>query len=140
MRVWSLGANLLQPIFDAGRNRRGIELAESVQRQALLAYEFSLRAALRDVEDALADRRRAAGRRQAEAQRVAAERKVLELADLRYQGGVAAYFEVLDAQRSLFLAELDEASARRDELVAIVRLYRSLGGGWPAQAEPAATP
>ena len=139
-RVWSLGANLLQPIFDAGRNRRGIELAESVQRQALLAYEFSLRAALRDVEDALADRRRAAGRRQAEAQRVAAERKVLELADLRYQGGVAAYFEVLDAQRSLFLAELDEASARRDELVAMVRLYKSLGGGWPAQAEPAATP
>jgi len=138
-RVWSLGANLLQPIFDAGRNRRGVELAESVQRQALLAYEFSVRAALRDVEDALVDRTRAVRRRQAEVQRVVAERKVLELADLRYQGGVAAYFEVLDAQRSLFLAELDEASARRDELVAMVRLYKALGGGWPAEAEGAAS-
>jgi multidrug efflux system outer membrane protein len=134
-RAWSLGANLLQPIFDAGRNRRGIELAESAQRQALLAYERSVRSALRDVEDALVERRRAARRRAAELQRVTAERKVLELADLRYQGGVAAYFEVLDAQRSLFLAELDEASARRDELVAVVRLYKSLGGGWSASVD-----
>jgi multidrug efflux system outer membrane protein len=50
---------------------------------------------------------------------------------LRYRGGVAAYLEVLDAQRSLFDAELEEAQAIGNQLIALVRLYKSLGGGWP---------
>jgi multidrug efflux system outer membrane protein len=62
---------------------------------------------------------------------VAAERKVLELSEMRYRGGVSAYLEVLDAQRSLFGAELDETTAIRDELVALIQLYKALGGGWP---------
>jgi len=64
------------------------------------------------------------------------------LAVLRYQGGVSSYFEVLDAQRQLFDAELSLARARRDELTSMVLLYRALGGGWQlqevAQASPAA--
>jgi multidrug efflux system outer membrane protein len=66
---------------------------------------------------------------------VTAERKVLELAELRYRGGVAAYLEVLDAQRSLFNAELDETGAMRDEFVSRVQLYKALGGGWPQEPE-----
>ncbi len=69
----------------------------------------------------------------AQAGRVQAERKVLELAELRYRGGVAAYLEVLDAQRSLFDAELDEAQTIGSHLTSLVRLYKALGGGWPTE-------
>ena len=65
-----------------------------------------------------------------------AERKVLELAELRYRGGVAAYLEVLDAQRSLFDAELDEAQTIGANLVSLIQLYKALGGGWPPAPEP----
>jgi len=94
--------------------------------------------AFREVEVALAGLRRAGLRRVSERERVAAERKMLQLAELRYRGGVA-YLEVLDAQRSLFSAELDETAAVRDELVALVQLYRTLGDDWtePDQPEPA---
>jgi multidrug efflux system outer membrane protein len=72
---------------------------------------------------------------------VKAERKVLELCELRYKGGVSAYLEVLDAQRSLFTAELDEAQTIGSNLVSLVRLYKALGGGWPStpEAAPAAS-
>jgi outer membrane protein, multidrug efflux system len=56
---------------------------------------------------------------------------------LRYEGGVSSYLEVLDTERQFFQAELDLTLARRDELSAIVQLYKALGGGW--QAEPAAS-
>ena len=64
-----------------------------------------------------------------------AERKVLEMAELRYKGGVTAYLEVLDSQRSLFDAELDEAATMGSHLVSLVRLYKALGGGWPPAPE-----
>jgi len=137
-KSWSIGANLLQPIFNAGQNRRRVEVAESRQRQALYAYERSVLLAFREVEDALAELKKNGLRRGSEGQRVEAERKVLELAELRYRGGVADYLEVLDAQRSLFDAELEEANAQRDELVALIQLYKALGGGWMQErAEPA---
>jgi multidrug efflux system outer membrane protein len=139
-QAWSLSANLLQPIFNAGQNRRRVEVSESQQRQALYAYERSVLQAFREVEDSLVDSRQSSLRRGSERERVAAERKVLELAELRYRGGVAAYLDVLDAQRSLFNAELDEAGAMRDEFVSRIQLYKALGGGWPQEpeAQPAA--
>jgi multidrug efflux system outer membrane protein len=48
----------------------------------------------------------------------------------RYNDGIANYFEVLEAEQQLFPAELDLARTQRDELVAVVALYRALGGGW----------
>ena len=140
---WSLSANLLQPIFNAGQNQRRVEVAESQQRQALYGYERSVLLACRDVEDSLVGLRQSGLLRASERQRVAAERKVLELAELRYRGGVAAYLEVLDAQRSLFDAELSEASTVRDQWVSLIQLYKALGGGWPQAPEeppPEGTP
>jgi multidrug efflux system outer membrane protein len=135
---WSIGANLLQPIFNAGQNRRRVEVAESQQRQALYAYELAILQALREVEDGLVGLRKSGERRASQGLRVLAERQVLELAVLRYRGGVAAYLEVLDAQRSLFDSELDEAQAILDQLVSLIQLYKALGGGWPdAPAEDA---
>jgi multidrug efflux system outer membrane protein len=108
-KAWNIIGNLLQPIFHAGKNKRRVEITESRQRQALYAYERTVLEAFRETEDALVTYRKTGEQRQAQAGRVTAERKVLELAELRYRGGVAAYLEVLDAQRSLFSAELDEA-------------------------------
>ncbi len=134
-RAWSISANLLQPIFNSGQNQRRVEVAESQQRQALHGYERSVLLAFREVEDSLVSLRQSGLRRGSEGERVNAERKVLDLAETRYQGGVAAYLEVLDAQRSLFDAELGETSARRDELVSLIQLYKALGGGWPQEPE-----
>jgi len=142
-KSWSLGANVLQPIFNAGKNQSQVEVAESLQRQALFGYESSILQAFREVEDALVGLRQFGLQRDSQRQRVEAERKVLELAELRYRGGVANYLEVLDAQRSLFESELDESTAIRDQFVAFVQLYKSLGGGWQAhetEGPPEAAP
>jgi multidrug efflux system outer membrane protein len=135
-KSWSIIGNLLQPIFNAGKNRRRVEITESRQRQMLYAYERTILEAFRETEDALMAYRKTGEQRQAQADRVAAERKVLELCELRYRGGVSAYLEVLDAQRSLFTAELDEAQTIGSNLVSLVRVYKALGGGWPAAPEP----
>jgi multidrug efflux system outer membrane protein len=129
-RSWSIAGNLLQPIFNAGQNRRRVDVTQSQQRQALYSYERSVLLAFREVEDSLVGLRQSTLKRGSEGERVTAERQVLGLAELRYRGGVAAYLEVLDAQRELFDAELSETSARREELVSFIQLYKALGGGW----------
>jgi multidrug efflux system outer membrane protein len=131
---WNIFAGLVQPIFSAGKNKRRVEVRESQQRQALYAYERSLLQALREVEDALVALQKAGEQRGSQAERVAAERKVLELSELRYRGGVADYLEVLDAQRSLFNSEIDEVASVSDQVTSLVRLYKALGGGWPVEA------
>ena len=133
-RTWSIAGNLLQPIFNAGKNKRRVEVTESQFRQTLYAYESVILQAFREVEDALIDYKKSGERRASQTDRVNAERKVLQLAEVRYRGGVSDYLEVLDAQRSLFDAELDWVESSRDQLVALVRLYKALGGGWTAPA------
>ena len=134
-KAWNILGNLLQPIFNAGKNRRRVEITESQQRQTLYEYERTILQAFRETEDALVAYQKTGAERVAQASRVTAERKVLELAALRYRGGVAAYLEVLDAQRSLFGAEIDEAQTITENLVSLVQLYKALGGGWPTAPE-----
>jgi multidrug efflux system outer membrane protein len=135
-KAWSIGVNLIQPIFNAGKNKRNVEVRESQFRQQLYAYESTILQAFREVEDSLIDYQKSGERRGSQAARVEAERKVLELAEVRYRGGVSNYLEVLDAQRSLFDAELDSVETVRDQLVALIRLYKALGGGW-TEPQPA---
>ena len=134
-KAWNILGNLVQPIFNAGKNKRRVEVTESRQRQTLYEYERTILNAFRETEDALVSYRKTGEASTAQSGRVQADRKVLELAELRYRGGVAAYLEVLDAQRSLFGAELDEASTVGSHLVSLVQLYKALGGGWPAAPE-----
>jgi multidrug efflux system outer membrane protein len=127
---WNILGNLIQPIFDAGKNKRRVEMTESQQRQVLYQYERVIQQAFREVEDALVSYNKTGAQREAQSARVAADRKVLELADLRYRGGVAAYLEVLDAERALFASEVDETQTIGAHLAALVQLYKALGGGW----------
>jgi len=139
-KSWSIIGNLLQPLFHAGKNKRRVEMTESRQRQILYDYEATILRAFRETEDALVAYRKTGEERAAQGLRVGAERKVVELAELRYRGGVAAYLEVLDAQRSLFAAEMDEAETIGSHLIWLVQLYKALGGGWPPSPEVAASP
>jgi multidrug efflux system outer membrane protein len=137
-KSWNIIGNLLQPIFNKGKNKRRVEITESRQRQILYDYEATILQALRETEDALVAYGKTGEERRAQGERVEAERKVVELAELRYRGGVAAYLEVLDAQRSLFEAELDESATKGSNLIWLVRLYKALGGGWPSAPETTA--
>ncbi len=137
---WNIFAGLLQPIFNANKNKRRVEVRESQQRQAVYDYERTLLQALREVEDSLIGLRKSGEQRGSQQKRVEAERKVVELSELRYRGGVAAYLEVLDAQRSLFNAEIDETASMSEHVNSLIRLYKALGGGWPTTPPPELPP
>jgi multidrug efflux system outer membrane protein len=129
-RVWSFGPRVTLPIFNAGRNRARLDAAEARRAQALAQYEQAVQQAFREVEDALVAHRKTREVRLQQEALVAASRRALELADLRYRNGLSTYLDVLDAQRQLFQAELALAGTRRDQLVAVVQVYKALGGGW----------
>jgi NodT family efflux transporter outer membrane factor (OMF) lipoprotein len=132
-RTWSIGAAAAAPIFNAGRTRANVRLSESVERELVVSYQRTIYRALREVSDALAGYHKTGEQRAQQEQLVAALRDAAQLSTDRYQGGLDSYLQVLDAQRSLFRSELDLAALQRQELTAIVELYRALGGGWSGQ-------
>jgi len=129
-RTLSVGGVAAAALFNAGRTRANVRLAESVERELVVAYERSIHRALREVADGLASYRKTAEQREQQGRLVEALRDATRLSTDRYQGGLDSYLQVLDAQRSLFRSELDLATMRRQELASIVELYRALGGGW----------
>jgi outer membrane protein, multidrug efflux system len=129
-RFWSVGPTMTVPIFTAGRIRSTVKGFEARQQQAALQYLQTIQQAFREVEDALVFHRKAREVRTERERRVAANRRALSLVTLRYERGLSTQLEVLDLQRELFSAELELASATRDQLTAVVQLYRALGGGW----------
>ena len=129
-RLWTASANATAPIFNAGRTRANVRLAESVQRELVVNYQRAIYSALREVADALAAYRKTSEQRAEQEQLVEALRNSARLSNERYQGGIDNYLQVLDAQRNLFQGELDLARLRQLELSSLVQLYRALGGGW----------
>ena len=128
--IWSYGLNIAQPIFEAGRLRGNVRLAESQQRQQLIAYQQAIKWAFRDVSDALIGHDKYHDVRQKQEVMVNDLQESVETSLMRYRGGIATYLEVLDGQRSLFNAELTLAQARGNEYQSVVQLYKALGGGW----------
>jgi multidrug efflux system outer membrane protein len=104
--------------------------AEAQAKQAVAQYEQTILVAFREVEDALVGVSTAREQAAAQERQVNALRSALNLANLRYKGGLANYLEVLIAQRSLFVTELALADTQRLHLVSVVQLYKALGGGW----------
>lgn len=128
--VWGFIPQLTQPIFTGGRLKSNVRLSQAQKDLLLVNYERTIQNAFREVSDALVAYRKT---KEVRAQRellVETLRDRSRLAYLRYNGGVSNYLEALDADRNLFDAELSLAQARRDELLTVVQLYKSLGGGW----------
>ncbi len=90
--------------------------------------QAAIQQAFRDVEDALVFRAKASEIRTQQEARVQAARRALDIANLRYTNGLGTYLDVLDAQRQLFTAEIDLAGITRDQLTAVVQVYKALGG------------
>ncbi|HEX8989633.1 MAG TPA: efflux transporter outer membrane subunit [Rhodocyclaceae bacterium] len=142
-RVWTLGAQLLQPIVNAQRNRYAVDAARAREQQAALTYQSAVAQAFREVADALAARRSYAEAAAAQQRQVAALRAARARVLRRYEIGASSYFEVIDADSALLAAELQLVEAQRNGLAASVQLYQALGGGWNRQrlrAVPAALP
>jgi outer membrane protein, multidrug efflux system len=143
-KVWSIAAGLLGPLFQGGRLRSEYDASVARWNQVRLQYEQVVVAAFGDVSSALVAKQKFAESESQQALQVAALQESVRLSNLRYISGLADYFEVLDAQQQLFPAEIALSQARRDQLVATVRLYRVLGGGWnladPTWAPPKAVP
>lgn len=127
---WSYGASVSQPIFTGGALRGNLHIAESQQKQALLAYKEAIQHAFGDVSDALIGYQKLHEVRLQQEQVVSDLAESVRLSVLRYRGGTTNYLEVLDGQRSLFSAQLALAQARGNEYQSLVQLYKVLGGGW----------
>lgn len=128
--LWNFGGQLLQPIFTGGKLRSNVKLTEAQKQEALLAFQQSIQQAFREVSDALiAYRKNLEFRAQQELLTKAAQ-DTTRLADVRYRGGAASYLEVLDSDTRYFDAQLALAQAQLNERVALVQVYRVLGGGW----------
>lgn len=134
-RTASLLASITAPIFDAGRLRAQAEAQDAVRAQAEVAYQQAVLTALQDVENALVALSRSRARSDALARAAEAASNAAELARQRYSAGLIDFQSVLDTERSLLSIQDSLASARADSVLALIRLYKALGGGWSSQAE-----
>jgi NodT family efflux transporter outer membrane factor (OMF) lipoprotein len=128
----SAGVGAAVPLFNAGRTRGNVQLAEAIHRETLVNYQRVIYTAFRDVADGLANYAKTGEQRRQQEQLVQTLTESARLATERYRGGLDSYLPVLDAQRTLFNGELALAQLRQRELASIVQLYRALGGGWTA--------
>src|SRR6185437_1736923 len=136
-RTWSAGAGVLQPLLNPQRNLYELDLAAARKREALLQYQKSVQTAFQEVSDALIARQQDAELQTAQEAQVDAQRRANTIALARYRVGYASYFNVIDADRDLFTAELSLSAARLNTQLSLVQLYRALGGGWQTE-QPAA--
>ncbi|NCT82814.1 MAG: efflux transporter outer membrane subunit [Comamonadaceae bacterium] len=127
--AWSFAPQLLQPIFDAGRNRANLASARASRDIALAQYEKAIQTAFREVADGLSSRATLAEQRAALAAQVDAETRRLDAAEQRYAAGVSNALDRLDAQRSLFAAQQSLVQVQSQRAQNLVALYRALGGG-----------
>jgi len=135
-KVWQYGGSLGLPIFTAGLLAGQVQVAESLQQQALFAYQKAIQDAFRSVDDALIDQDKTRVQLAAQGRQVASLQQYSDTARLRYDNGYTSFLEVLDAERSLFNAQLSYAQTQQTLLQASINLYKAMGGGWMAQAAP----
>jgi NodT family efflux transporter outer membrane factor (OMF) lipoprotein len=128
--IWSLGAQIAQPLYAGGRLDANVEFARANYEATVASYRRVVLTAMQEVEDGITG---LAALERAEAQaRIAIEtaRRVLELATARYEGGATTYLDVITAQQSLLSAERLAAQLAGQRLLTSVFLIKALGGGW----------
>lgn len=135
----SIGGTLFAPIFEGGRLAGERDAACAVRDEAVARFRRSVEDALRDVADQLAAVKSSKESRVHQQRQVDALARALAFSSDRFSTGLAAYFEVLDAQRLIFPARIILTRTKRDQYVALVNLYRALGGGWAGGCPPPAS-
>src|SRR5215469_247405 len=127
---WAFGGTLMQPIFSGGRIKSGVKYTEAQQQESLLVYKQTIQQAFRGVSDSLVAYQKNREFREYHQQLTFAAQDSARLSETRYSGGRASYLEVLTNETNYFNAEQGLVQAQLNELLALVDLYRNLGGGW----------
>ena len=133
--TWNYVGTVTGPIFTAGGISGQVRQANAQQQAALFAYEQTIQAAFADTENALVSHQKVQKQLSAEQKKVIAYKEYARLAGLQYNGGYTPYLTVLNAQQQLFPAELSVVQTRAAAFIAVVNLYKAMGGGWVAQAD-----
>lgn len=131
-----IGGNLLSPIFATGKKKAAYKAEQAAYQQAVYQYEKSVQNAFREVSDAIVAYNKAREAHQLKQRLEQSAKKYMELAQYQYINGVIRYLDVLDAQREYFDAQTGLSNAVRDEQIALVQLYKALGGGWNPEDDP----
>ena len=134
-QVWSYAGSLTAPIFTGGFLMGQLKATEAIQQQTLFNYQSTIQNAFREVDDALIDQKRTREQLEAQKRQVDALKEYARIARLRYENGYTSYIEVLDAERSLFSAELSYTQTQGVLFQALVNLYKAVGGGWVVEAD-----
>jgi multidrug efflux system outer membrane protein len=128
--VWALAGSVAGPIFQGGRILESYRASVAAWEQSRLQYELTAVRAFQEVSDAVVALQKLAQFEAEQTRTVTAYEQSVRVANRRYLGGLASYYEVLEAQQLLFPAQDLLARVRRDRFVALVSLYKALGGGW----------
>lgn len=128
--AWGIAAEGTGPLFEGGRLVGQYRQSKAARSEFELRYRQTILNAFREVSDALVSRSELVQVRQYLEREVSALESAVKLSTERYVAGKADYYEVLEAQQQLFPAELNLARTQRDQLLAVVSLYKTLGGGW----------
>jgi multidrug efflux system outer membrane protein len=137
-QFWFLVGGVRLPILSGGRIRANIRVQDARQEQALRQYEKAVLTAVEEVENALLAHSHELRRLATLRATVAANRRALDLATERYTGGLENFLSVLDAQRAVYAAEDSVAQSETNVMVALIAVYKSLGGGWTMDANAGA--
>ena len=132
--LWGLGGALTQTLFDAGRTSANVDFARAGYDVSVATYRRTILVAMQEVEDGItgvASLDRATAQAQVA---VASAQRVLDMADARYEGGVATYLDVITAQQSLLNVQLQAAQLAGQRQIVATALVKALGGGWQAGA------
>lgn len=128
-RTWSFSPQITQPLFQGGRLRAELRLAQVRKSAAVAEYERAIQTAFREVADGLAGHATYGKQMDAQTRVVASAERRVELSNLRYRAGMEGRLELLDAQRQLYSARQTLLDLRREEFGNAVALYKALGGG-----------
>ena len=128
--IWNLAGSLSQPIFQGGRLKSNVRLAEAQHEQMLLTYQQTIQGAFRDVSNGLISYRKFREFRIQQEHLLESAQDAARLSEVRFKAGTTDYLEVLTNETNSFSAELGLAQAQANELIALVQLYQALGGGW----------
>jgi multidrug efflux system outer membrane protein len=128
--VWNIAANLSGPIFQGGNLIQSYYAQQAFWDAMIADYRATIVEAFREVADALAAQVWLEDQRKAQAAQVAALKEAVELSLASYEVGVSDYIDVLDAEQQLYPAENNLAQTQLNQLLAVVNLYKALGGGW----------
>lgn len=129
---WSLGADVLEPVLQGGRNRANLAAARAAYDQSVANYRQSVLVAFQQVEDGISNLSTLAQALSTQDAAVRDARKALEIANNRYVGGVTSYLDVITAQTTLLESQRLETQLRGQQMVSSVYLVKALGGGWEA--------